>query len=125
MEQDLNEFKNDNFENNDCFKLEYAEQNVRKKEEFKKWYKSAKEFIKQENSKRSKKFIENINNYNFYLDYNILIIEFCKKCLSYTICSLTKDFSSFKCNKCKECFCIGCSRKMQKYQNIIMKIQYA
>jgi hypothetical protein len=48
------------------------------------------------------------------MDYRILTIEFCENCLSYTICSLGEGFSEVECNKCKQCFCIGCSRKMQK-----------
>ena len=112
MEPDLNEFKNDNFENNDCFKLEHKDQNVTKKEEFKKWFKTAKEYVKKENLRRSKDYIKNFFHYNN--DYSILTIEFCEKCLSYTICSLRGGFSNVVCSKCKECFCIGCSRKMQK-----------
>ena len=112
MEQDLNEFKNDNFENNDCFKLEHKNQDVSNKEVFKKWYKSTKEYVKKENLRRSKDFVVNINR--FSMDYRILTIEFCENCLSYTICSLGADFSNVVCSKCKECFCIGCSRKLQK-----------
>ena len=114
MEQDLNEFKNDNFENNDYFKLEHKNQNVTNKAEFKKWYKSAKEYSKKENLKRSTDYIENISNYRKSVETNILAIEFCEKCLSYTICSLERDYSTVVCSKCKERFCIGCSRKMQK-----------
>ena len=114
MEQDLNEFKNDNFENNNFFKLEYKNQDVTNKEEYKKWYKSAKEYIKKENLKRAKDYIDSVDNYNMSLDTSILTIEFCENCLSYTICSLGYGFSNVICNKCKECFCIGCSRKMQK-----------
>ena len=113
MEQDLNEFKNDIFENNDCFKLEHKNQDVTNKEEFKKWYKSAKEYIKKENLKRSKDYIENIDNYHVNVETGILTIEFCEKCLSYTIFTL-EGFSSTICSKCKECFCIGCFRKMKK-----------
>ena len=119
MEQDLNEFKYENFENNDWFKLEYKNQDVKNKEEYKKWYKSAKEYIKKENLKRAKDYIDNVDNYNMHLDTSILTIEFCENCLSYTICSLANRFSNVICNKCKECFCIGCSRKMQKSQNYI------
>ena len=114
MEQDLNEFKNDNFENNDSFKLDHKNQEVKNKEEFKKWYKSAKEYTQKENLKRGKDYIENIGNYHIHVETSILTIEFCEKCLSYTICYLGRGFSDVVCNKCKECFCIGCSRKMQK-----------
>ena len=114
MEQDLNEFKNDNFENNDFFKLEYKNQDVTNKEEYKKWYKSAKEYVKKENLKRAKDFIDNFDNYNIHLETGILTIGLCENCLSYTVCSLKSGFSYVVCNKCKQCFCIGCSRKMQK-----------
>ena len=116
MEQDLIEFKNDNFENNDFFKLEYKNQDVTNKEGYKIWYKSAKEYIKKENLKRAKDYIDNVDNYNIHLDTSILTIEFCENCLSYTICSLGYGFSNVICNKCKQYFCIGCSRKMQKSQ---------
>ena len=110
MEQDLNEFQNDdNFENNDYFKLEHKNQDVSNKKEFKKWFKSSKEYVKNKNIKRGKDYIER-TSYNT----SILTIEFCDNCISYTICSLKRDFSSVICNKCRACFCIGCSRRMQK-----------
>ena len=59
------------------------------------------------NLKSSKDYI---NNHSIYFEYNLITIEFCEKCLSYIICSLRGD----KCNKCKECFCAGCSSKIQK-----------
>jgi hypothetical protein len=117
MEQDLND-NNDYYENNDFFKLEYANQDVSNREEFRNWYNNAKEYVKKINLKRSKDYIENINNPIFRSEISILTIEFCENCLSYTICSLRKGFSNAICNKCKECLCIGCSRKMPKINNV-------
>ena len=69
--------------------------------------KGAKEYVKKENLKNIKDYI---NNHSIYFDYNLITIAFCEKCLSYIICSLRGD----KCNKCKEFFCAGCSSKIQK-----------
>ena len=107
MEQDLNEFKNDDFENKNYFQMEFKGQNVKNTLEFQKWYKDAKIYIKKENENRKQLYIKN----NYYGDISILTIEFCDKCLSYTLCSLSRSFSYIKCNKCNEEFCIGCSRK--------------
>jgi len=113
---------NDSYENNDFFKLEYRNQDVLNKEEFRNWYNNAKKYIKKENLKRSKDYIENIDNNNIHVETSILTIEFCENCLSNTISSLRKGFSNAICSNCKECFCIGCSRKMlqiynNKYEN--------
>ena len=48
------------------------------------------------------------------MNTNILTKEFFDNYINYTICSLKRGFFSIICNKCKACFCIGCSRKMQK-----------
>ena len=111
MEQDLNTFKNDDFENKDYFQIEFKGQNVNNTPEFKKWYKSAEKYIKRENNQRKEKYIHE----TVLFDHDILTIEFCEKCLSYTICSLNKAFSYVKCNRCKEEFCIGCLLKRRKY----------
>ena len=50
--------------------------------EFKKWYEGAEKYIKMENNRRKEKFINETDSF----DYNILTIEFCEKCISYTIC---------------------------------------
>ena len=111
MEQDLNKFKNDDFENKNYFQIEFKGQNVKNTLEFQKWYEDAKIFIKKENENRKQLYI---NDYDYYGDISILTIEFCDKCLSYTLCSLSSSFSYIKCNKCNEEFCIGCSRKRRK-----------
>ena len=94
MEQDLVESKNENLGINDYFKLEYQNQDVKNKPEFKKWYKNIKEEINKENLERNR---------------DLLTIGFCMNCMSYTICSII-DFSHcfVKCNICKKVFCIGC-----------------
>jgi len=48
MELDLIEHKNENLGINDYFKLEYQNQDVKNKPEFKKWYKNSKEKIYKE-----------------------------------------------------------------------------
>ena len=119
MEQELNESKIDDFEYNNSFKLEHKNQDVTNKSEFKKWYKSAKEYVKKENIKRSKKIVEFAqNNIPFHYDIRyILTIEFCEKCMCYTICSIRNSYSYAICNKCQESFCIGCFRKKKKISN--------
>ena len=87
----------------------HKNQDVTNKKEFKKWFKSAKEYVKNKNLKRSKDYIERTS-----YKTSILTIQFCDNCNSYTICSLDTGFSFVICNKCKECFCIGYSRRMQK-----------
>jgi len=107
MELDLIEYKNENFGANDCFKLEYHNQDVKNKPEFKKWYKNVKEKIYKENLKRGKDFIHN--------DYRILTIGFCMKCTSYTICPIIDNsFCYAKCNICKQTFCIGCLKDLNR-----------
>ena len=106
MEQELNAFKNDDFETKDYFQLEFQGQKVKKTLEFKKWYEGAKKYIIKENDRRKTSYIQDKLSYPY-----ILTIEYCNKCLSYTICSSKGDFSYIKCNRCNEEFCIGCSRK--------------
>ena len=116
MEQGLNESRTDSFEYNNSFELEHKNQNVTSRPEFKKWYKSAQEYVKKENYIRGKKYVEYIEN---HIDFNndikyILTVQFCEKCMSYTICSIKNYYSYAECNNCKETFCIGCSRKKRK-----------
>ena len=107
MEQDLIECKDENLGINDYFKLEYKNQDVKNKPEFKKCYKNAKEYI----NKRSKEFVQ--KEYNPNDDYRILIIEFCKKYMSYTICSIIDySYCYAECNICKQNFCIGCLKEL-------------
>ena len=104
MEQELNTFKNYDFEIKDYFQIEFKGQNVKNTPEFKKWYEGEEKYIKRENNRRKEKYIDE----TVLFDHNILTIEFCEKCLSYTICSLNNSFSYVICNRCKEEFCIGC-----------------
>ena len=113
MEQDLNTFKNYDFEIKDYFQIEFKGQNVKNTPEFKKWYEGAEKYIKRENNRRKEKYI----NETVLFDHNILTIEFCEKCLSYTICSLKNIFSYVICNRCKEEFCIGCSLRQKNRYN--------
>jgi len=111
MEQDLIEYKNENLGINDYFKLEYKNQDIKNKPEFKKWYTNAKEKINKENLKRGKDFIKKAYHVND--DYRILTIAFCKKCMSYTICSIIDySYCYAECNICKQNFCIGCSKEL-------------
>ena len=112
MEIDLNEYKNDNYKINDYFQLEHKNQDVKNKPEFKNWYEKTYEYVKKENLQRTQNYIK---HYSLYSDYSILTIEFCDKCMSYTVCSLKRDFSNVKCNKCNEVFCLGCSRIPTKF----------
>ena len=113
MEQDLMENKIENLGINDYFKFEYENQDVKNKPEFKKWYKNAKEKIHKENLKRSKEFLQ--KEYDPNDDYRILTIGFCKKCMSYIICSITDySFCYVKCNICQQTFCIGCFQELSQ-----------
>lgn len=108
MEQDLNEFNDySNFENYKFYRLEYKNQEIKNKKEFKKWYESAKNYVRKVNFKKE---AHNLNDF--------LTIEFCDNCLSYTICSIKASFSYVECTQCKENFCIGCSRKRIKFSDI-------
>ena len=110
MELDLIPCKNENLGVNEFFKLEYKNQDVKNKPEFKKWYKNTKEYINKENLKRSNVFMKPDFNEE---DYKILIIEFCRRCMSYTISSIhVNSFCYARCNKCKQNFCIGCLRDL-------------
>ena len=109
MEQDFNEFKDDIFEHKNYFETDFKGQKVKNTIKFQTWYDGAKKYVKKENNKRKQLFISETG----YTDISILTIEYCDKCLAYTICSLTSD-DYIKCNRCHEEFCIGCSRKRQK-----------
>lgn len=111
MEQDLNTYKNDDFETKNYFQTEFRGQNIANNLEFKNWLEGAKNYIKKENERRKESYIRE----NYLGDISILTIEFCDKCLCYTLCSLENEFSYIKCNKCHEEFCIGCSRKRQMF----------
>ena len=109
MEQDEQDLNIYDFRYKNYFQIDFKGQKVENKIEFKKWYESAKKYIKSENKRRSDSYIRNQNIQKEYI--SILTIEFCHKCLSYTICSLSNKLSYIKCNKCFEDFCIGCSKK--------------
>ena len=83
--------------------------------EFKKWYNHAKEYIKRENIKRGKDFIN--KNYVISENYYLLTIQFCCYCKSYTICYLIDSFSYIKCKQCNNLFCIGCKREFKEGNN--------
>ena len=104
MEQDLIYYKSENLGKNDRFKVEYFNQDVKNKPEFKKWYKNIKEEINKENLERNR---------------DLLTIGFCMNCMSYTICSIM-DFSYryAKCNICKKTFCVGCLQDNNSCFNI-------
>ena len=111
MEQDLIETKNENLGINDYYKLEYKNQDVKNKPEFKKGYKNAKEYIHKEKLKRSKHDAEKGFDVNY--DYRILTIVFCEKCMSYTIFSIMGySYCYAECNICKDKFCIGCLKEI-------------
>ena len=99
MEQDLNEFNEPDMK---IFKLEYNNQNVHNSPEFPKWLKYTNNYIKKENENGA-----HFNSTN--LDYNFLLISFCKNCQGYTIFSFKNKFSCIKCSFGKKYFCIGCS----------------
>ena len=105
MEQELNEDKHN--DENAYFKVDYKNQDVSKIPAFKNWYERTDKYIKNENIARGKA-------HDIYNDH-ILIIEFCDTCLSYVICSYEGQLSYIKCTKCQTYFCIGCSRKQQRF----------
>ena len=111
MEQNLNTTQNDEFEIKNFFQIEYKGQNVTNSLEFKKWYDSAINYIKNENKRRKEAYIRD----GYIRESRILTIQFCENCLIYTLCSLGTLFSYIKYNNCNEEFCIGCSKKRLKY----------
>ena len=104
MELDLIEHKSENLGMNDYFKIEYQNQDVKNKPDFKKWYKNSK---------------EKINKENLNTNIGLLTIGFCMNCMSYTICSIMDYSYCFAiCNKCKKTFCIGCLQDNNSCFNI-------
>lgn len=59
----------------------------------------------------AKKYVNIKNGDNLYKDTSILLIEFCEKCISYTIFKIGETFSFATCDKCKESICLECLRK--------------
>ena len=108
MEQDLIEINNENLGFKDYFKPEYINQDVSNSPEFKKWYKKTKKYIHNENLKRN-----NQKNFDVNKDYTILAIAYCKKCNSYTICSIILySYCYSRCQICNTPLCIGCSKEL-------------
>ena len=87
----------------DYFKLDYNNQDITRLSEFKKWYEEANEICKNKNVQ-----------YSTVRDYNVdklFTIALCKKCSSYTICSIGFRYCFIICTKCKTEFCIGCYKE--------------
>ena len=104
MERELINYKIENLGTNDFFKVEFINQDVMNKPEFKKWYENIKEVINKENLEREK---------------DLLTIGFCIGCMSYTICSIMDYSYCFViCNKCKKTFCVGCLQDNNSCFNI-------
>ena len=99
MEVRLNENRGE-INEDDSFKLDYKGQDVHKLPEFNKWYENANEYVK---------------NNNRIIDEHLLTIGYCDTCLSYVIFKLIYTYSYAKCTKCNTYSCLGCYRKMEKY----------
>ena len=102
MEQELNQFQENEL---NYFKVEHKNQNVKKIEEFQKWYENANKYVKSENLKRGHwSSFHNVDN-------SLLIISFCNNCQSYAICDFTEGYSYIRCTHCNYFFCAGYSRE--------------
>lgn len=96
MEQDLTSYKEietDLYH----FKLQYKSQNLKDNLEYNSWMEKAINFINKHNKESES-------------EYDILLINFCNNCCSYSIFKIN-HFSFIECLNCHEQHCIGCGRK--------------
>ena len=92
------------------YSLEYKGQDVSTNPDFQKWYKKVQDYIKKENKIRGLIQIDN-NKYWKYEEERFFILSLCPNCNSYSICVIKFYYCFITCKKCKERFCIGCSKK--------------
>ena len=92
MEQSLAEFESDI----NHFKLHHKNQYIKDNNQYKNWKENAIKFI-------------NTENLNPATEENILFIDFCDNCYSFSIFKCAK-FSEIKCYNCQNICCIGCRK---------------
>ena len=102
MEQDLNQFKENEF---NYYKVEHKNQKLKNISEFQNWYENANKYVKNQNLKRG--HWDSFHN----VDNSLLTMSFCDKCQSYAICDFTKEYSCIRCTNCNYFFCPGCYRE--------------
>ena len=101
MEIDLNQI-NEIQQENECFKLEYPNQDVSKIQAFHDWYRNtSRDLYKINNNKRI-----------------ISVIALCRNCSCYCISNFPGSICTLICRKCNTAFCIGCSRNQRNYESI-------
>ena len=92
MEQSLAEFESDI----NHFKLHHKNQYIKDNNQYQNWKENAIKFI-------------NTENLNPATEENILFIDFCDNCYSFSIFKCAK-FSEIKCYNCQNICCIGCRK---------------